>query len=104
LGPRRHGSLLLVLAKQDIRRVIEALPEPTKSMVVGSLRIGEVTASCWEGIHSDRIEIVARLGESEFDDTKNDAGRGACRLIPPEFCVVRWMQLGSVQSIAIGGS
>lgn len=34
----------VVLAKQDIRRVIEALPKPTKSMVVGSLRIEEVTA------------------------------------------------------------
>jgi hypothetical protein len=33
-----------------------------------------------------------------------DAGRGASRLIPPEFCVVRWMQLGSAQSIAIRGS
>jgi hypothetical protein len=94
----------VVLAKQDIRRVIEALPEPTKSMVVGSLRIGEVTAFCWGRIHSDRIEIAERFYESEFDDTKTDAGRGASRLIPPEFCVVRWMQLGSAQSIAIRGS
>ena len=34
-------------AKQDIRRVIDALPEPTRSivtlMVVGSLRVGEAT-------------------------------------------------------------
>jgi hypothetical protein len=36
--------------------------------------------------------------------TKTDAGRGASRLIPPEFCGVRWMQLGSAQSIAIRGS
>jgi hypothetical protein len=38
----------VLLAKQDIRRVIDTLPEPTKSivmlMVVGSLRIGEVIA------------------------------------------------------------
>jgi hypothetical protein len=47
---------------------------------------------------------VERFYESEFDDTKTDAGRGASRLIPPEFCVVRWMQLGSAQSIAIRGS
>jgi hypothetical protein len=40
---RKHGSHPVVLAKQDIRRVIEALPEPTKSVVVGSLWIGEVT-------------------------------------------------------------
>jgi integrase len=54
----------VVLAKQDIRRVIDALPEPTKSivtlMVVGSLRIGEVSALRWERIHPDRIEVVER--------------------------------------------
>ncbi|MGE5113258.1 MAG: tyrosine-type recombinase/integrase [Acidobacteriaceae bacterium] len=69
----------VLLPKQDIRRVIDALPEPTKSivtlMVVGSLRIGEVTALRWERIHSDRIEIVERFYEGEFDDTKTDAGR-----------------------------
>jgi integrase len=69
----------VVLAKQDIRCVIEALPEPTKSIVtlvvVGSLRIGEVAALRWERIHPDRIEIVERFYEGEFDDTKTDAGR-----------------------------
>jgi hypothetical protein len=69
----------VVLAKQDIRRTIEALPEPTKSivtlMLVGSLRIGEVAALRWERIHPDRIEIVERFYEGEFDDTKTDAGR-----------------------------
>jgi integrase len=69
----------VVLAKQDIRRVIEALPEPTKSIVtlvvVGSLRIGEVAALRWERIHPDRIEVVERFYEGEFDDTKTDAGR-----------------------------
>lgn len=69
----------VLLAKQDIRRVIDVLPEPTKSivtlMVVGSLRVGEVTALRWERIHSDRIEIVERFYEGEFDDTKTDAGR-----------------------------
>jgi hypothetical protein len=64
----------------------------------------EVTALRWGRIHSDQIEIVERFYESEFDDTKTDAGRGASRLIPPEFCVVRWMQIGSAQSIAIRGS
>ena len=101
---RKHGSHRVVLVKQDIRRVIEALPEPTKSVAVGSLRIGEVTTSRWGRIHSDRIEIVERFYEGEFDDTKTDAGRGASCLIPSEFCLVRWMQLGSAQSIAIRGS
>ena len=69
----------VLLAKQDIRRVIDALPEPTKSivtlMVVGSLRIGEVTALRWERIQPDQIEVVERFYEGEFDDTKTDAGR-----------------------------
>jgi hypothetical protein len=29
----------------------------------------------WERIHPDRIEIVERYYEGEFDDTKTDAGR-----------------------------
>src|SRR5215471_3449027 len=66
----------VLLAKQDIRRVIDALPEPTKSiatlMVVGSMRIGEVVALRWERIHPDRIEIVERFYEGEFDDTKTE--------------------------------
>jgi hypothetical protein len=43
-------------------------------MAVGSLRIGEVTALRWERINPDRIEIVERFYEREFDDTKTDAG------------------------------
>ena len=69
----------VVLAKQDIRRVIDNLPEPTKSIVtlivVGSLRVGEIAALRWERIHPDRIDIVERFYEGEFDDTKTDAGR-----------------------------
>jgi len=57
--------------------VIEALREPTRSIVmsivVGSLRIGEVAALRWERIHPDRIEIVERFYEGELDDTKTDA-------------------------------
>jgi integrase len=69
----------VLLCKQDIRRVIDVLTEPTQSivtlMVVGSLRIGEITALRWERIQPDRIEIVERFYEGEFDDTKTDAGR-----------------------------
>ena len=83
LPPKKARKPPVVLANRDIRRVIEALPEPTKSMVVDSPRIGEVTALRWGRIHSDRIEIVERFYEGEFDDTKTDAGRGASRLIPP---------------------
>jgi integrase len=38
------------------------------------LRIGEVTALRWGRIHPDRIEIVERFYEGEFDDTKTEAG------------------------------
>jgi len=69
----------VVLSRQDIRRVVEALPEPTRSIVtlivVGSLRIGEVAGLRWERIHPDRIDVVERFYEGEFDDTKTDAGR-----------------------------
>src|SRR2546428_12925807 len=44
-------------------------------IVVGSLRIGEIAALRWERIHSDRIDVVERFYEGEFDDTKTDAGR-----------------------------
>lgn len=68
----------VVLAKQDIRRVIDDLPEPTKSivtlMVVGSLRVGEVVALRWGRILQDRIEVIERYYEGEFDDTKTEAG------------------------------
>jgi integrase len=43
--------------------------------LVGSLRVGEVAALRWERIHPDRIDIVERFYEGEFDDTKTDAGR-----------------------------
>jgi len=67
--------------------VLEALPEPTKSIVtlkvVGSLRIGEVAALRWERIHPDRIEIVERSYEGEFDDTKTDGRRRSIPLDSP---------------------
>jgi hypothetical protein len=47
----------MLFAKQDICPVIDAMPEPTKSIVtlmVGSLRIGESTVLRWERIH--RVE------------------------------------------------
>jgi hypothetical protein len=100
---RKHGSLLLY-SQVRYSPCDRGIAKADEIHGCGSLRIGEVTALRCERIHSDRIEIVERFYEGEFDDTKTDAGRGASRLIPPEFCVVRWMQLGSAQSIAIRGS
>jgi site-specific recombinase XerC len=63
--PRKKARKPAVVpAKQDIRRVVDALPEPTKSVVtlmVGSLRLGEVTALRRGKIHPDRIEVGERF-------------------------------------------
>src|ERR1700739_3198812 len=52
LPRKRARKPPVVLAKQDIRRVIDALPEPTKSIVtlivVGSFRVGGVAALRWD--------------------------------------------------------
>jgi integrase len=95
----------VLLAKQDIRRVIDALPEPTKSivtlMVVGSLRIGEVTALRWGRIQPDRIEIVERFYEGESTIPRPMRVAGAFRSIPMESCGRFWTQPGRDRSIAI---
>jgi integrase len=71
-----HAQALLPLA--TIGKLIELLPEPTKSVVVliafGSLRIGEVLALRWHQIQADRITVEGRVYEGEFDDVKTDAG------------------------------
>ena len=91
----------VVLAKQDIRRVIDALPEPTKSivtlMIVGSLRIGEVTAFRWGRIHPDRIEVVERFYEGEFTP-RLMPGVGASHWILSEFCGRFSIRLGRGRS------
>jgi len=73
---QRKPTILLPLAK--IGRLIELLPEPTKSVVAlivfGSRRIGEVLALRWHHIQADRITVEERLYEGEFDDVKTDAG------------------------------
>jgi integrase len=73
---QRKPTILLPLA--TISKLIELLPEPTKTVVMlivfGSLRIGEVLALRWRHIQADRINIEERVYEGEFDDVKTDAG------------------------------
>jgi integrase len=73
---QRKPTILLPLA--TVGRLIELLPEPTKTVVVlivfGSLRIGEVLALRWRHLQGDRINIEERVYEGEFDDVKTDAG------------------------------
>lgn len=68
----------VVLGLGDIRRVIEAVKEPTKSMLVlivfASMRPGEVLALRWEDILRDRIIVDERVYDDEFDEVKTSAG------------------------------
>lgn len=68
----------LVLSLPDIRRMIETLPEPSKSIVTlivfASLRVGEVLALRWKRVLEDRLAIVERVYDGTFDDVKTDAG------------------------------
>jgi integrase len=78
LPRRRQRKPTILLPLATIGKLIELLPEPTKSVVVlivfGSLRIGEVLALRWRHIQADRITVEERVYEGEFDDVKTDAG------------------------------
>ncbi len=78
--PRKKAvkpTVLLLLG--DIRRMIEAVKEPTKSMITlivfASMRPGEVLALRWKDILRDRIVVDERVYDNEFDDVKTDAGK-----------------------------
>lgn len=43
-------------------------------IVFGSMRVGEVLALRWNRISPDRISIVERVYDGEFDDVKTDSG------------------------------
>ena len=68
----------VVLTLSQIRAMLEELPEPTKSIVTlivfGSMRVGEVLALRWKRTSADRIQIIERVYDGEFDDVKTEAG------------------------------
>jgi integrase len=77
--PRKRSvkpPVLLPLA--EIRRVLEAVPEPTRSLLIlivfASMRPGEAMALRWEDCLPDRIVIDERVYDNEFDDVKTEAG------------------------------
>jgi integrase len=78
LPRRKTRKAPLVLSLPDIRRMIEALPEPSKSVVTlivfASLRIGEVLGLRWNRVKDDRLVIIERVYDGEFDEVKTDAG------------------------------
>jgi integrase len=69
----------IILLFEDIRRLIEALPEPTKSIVLlivlASMRVGEVLALRWNDVLQDRIVIDERLWEGDLDEPKTMRGK-----------------------------
>ena len=78
--PRKRAvkpTVLLSLA--DIRRMIEAVKEPTKSMIMlivfASMRPGEALALRWKDILPDRIIVDERVYDDEFDEVKTEAGK-----------------------------
>jgi len=78
--PRKRAvkpTVLLSLA--DIRRMIETVKEPTKSMIMlivfASMRPGEALALWWKDILRDRIVVDERVYDDEFDDVKTEAGK-----------------------------
>ena len=78
--PRKHAvKPTVLLSLTDIRRMIEAVKEPTKSMIVlivfASMRPGEVLALRWKDILRDRVVVDERVYDNEFDDVKTDAGK-----------------------------
>ena len=73
--PRKKARRFpVLLAKQDIRCVIDAWPEPTKSIVTMWLvRCGSERSPLCVGseLQPDRIEIVERFYETEFRRYQN---------------------------------
>lgn len=64
----------VLLTYPEIKLVIDALPEPTKTIVIlivfASMRVGEALALRWNDILSDRIVIDERLYDDDLDDPK----------------------------------
>ncbi len=78
LPSKRAVKPPVLLSLTDIRLMIEAVREPTKSLLVlivfASMRPGEALALRWKDILRDRIVIDERVYDDEFDDVKTDAG------------------------------
>jgi integrase len=89
LPRKRAVKPTVLLSLTDIRRMIEAVKEPTKSMMIlivfASMRPGEVLALRWKDILHDRIVLDERVYDDEFDEVKTEAGK---REVPFDKCGV----------------
>lgn len=78
LPRKRAVKPTVLLPLIAIRKVIEVVKEPTRSllilMVFASMRVGEVLALRWRDILPDRIIVDERVYDDEFDEVKTDAG------------------------------
>jgi integrase len=78
LPRRKSRKPPVVLTLPQIRAMLEELPEPTRSIVTlivfGSMRVGEVLALRWKRTSADRVQIIERVYDGEFDDVKTEAG------------------------------
>jgi integrase len=79
LPRKRQVKPTVLLSLTDIRKMIEAVKEPTKSMMIlivfASMRPGEILALRWKDILRDRIVVDERVYDNEFDDVKTEAGK-----------------------------
>ena len=79
LPRKRAVKPTVLLFLRDIRRMIEEMPEPTKSMLIlivfASMRPGEALAIRWTHILIDRIVVDERVYDDEFDEVKTEAGK-----------------------------
>ena len=68
----------VLLPLVEIRRVLETVPEPTRSLLIlivfASMRPGEAMALRWKDCLPDRIVVDERVYDNEFDDVKTEAG------------------------------
>jgi integrase len=78
LPKKKPSKAIQLLTFQQIRAVIERLPEPTKTIVTlivfGSMRVGEALALRWNDVLEDRIVIDERLYDGDLDDPKTIHG------------------------------
>ena len=79
LPRKREVKPTVLLSLADIRRMIETVKEPTKSMIMlivfASMRPGEALALRWKDILPDRIIVDERVYDDEFDEVKTEAGK-----------------------------
>ena len=78
LPRKRSVKPPVLLPLVEIRRVLDVVPEPTRSLLIlivfASMRPGEAMALRWEDCLPDRIVVDERVYDNEFDDVKTEAG------------------------------